>query len=50
MLAISSYVTQSDEKGLIAGKYTCSLNNMYLKFSIRYYNSVTFIKLSVHKW
>jgi len=28
-------VTQSDKKGLIAGKYMCSLINMYLKFSIR---------------
>ena len=43
-----AYVTQSDKKGLIAGKYMCSLNNMYLKFSIRYYNSVTFIKLSIN--
>jgi len=42
------YVTQSDKKGLIAGKYICSLNNMYLKFSIRYYNSVTFSKLSIN--
>ena len=30
-----TFVTQSDKKGLIAGKYMCSLNNMYLKFSIR---------------
>ena len=44
----SIYVTQSDKKGLIAGKYMCSLNDMYLKFSIRYYNSVTFIKLSIN--
>ena len=43
-----AYVTQSDKKGLIAGKYMCSLNNMYLMFSIRYYNSVTFIKLSIN--
>jgi len=43
-----TYVTQSDKKGLIAGKYMSSLNNMYLKFSIRYYNSVTFIKLSIN--
>ena len=42
------YVTQSDKKGLIAGKYMCSLNNIYLKLSIRYYNSVTFIKLSIN--
>ena len=42
------YVTQSDKKGLIARKYMCSLNNIYLKFSIRYYNSVTFIKLSIN--
>jgi len=41
-------VTQSDKKGLIAGKYMCSLNNMCLKFSIRYYDSVTFIKLSIN--
>jgi len=40
-------VTQSDKKGLIARKYMCSLNNMYLKFSIRYYYSVTFIKPSI---
>ena len=38
-------VTQSDKKG---GKYMCSLNNIYLKFSIRYYNSITFIKLSIN--
>jgi len=44
----AQYVTQSDKKGLIAGKYMYSLNNMYLKFSIRYYNSVTFIKLSIN--
>jgi len=42
------YVTQSDKKELIARKYMCSLNNMYLKFSIKYYNSVTFIKLSIN--
>ena len=42
----SSRSTQSDKKGLIAGKYMCLRNNMYLKFSIRYYNSVTFIKLN----
>jgi len=36
------------QKGLIAGKYMCSLNNMNLMFSIRYYNSVTFIKLSIN--
>ena len=29
------FVTQSDKKGLIAGKFMCSLDNMYLKFSIR---------------
>jgi len=45
---LALYVTQSDKKGLIAGKYICSLNNMFLKFSIRYYNSVTFIKLSIN--
>jgi len=42
------FVTQSDKKGLIAGKYMCSLNNMCLKFSISYYNSVIFIKLSIN--
>jgi len=42
------YVAQSDKKGLIAGKYMCSLNYVYLKFSIRYYGSVTFIKLSIN--
>jgi len=42
------YVTQSDKKGLIVGKCICSLNNMYRKFSIRYCNSVTFIKLSIN--
>jgi len=42
------YVIQSDKKGLIARKYMHSLNSMFLKFSIRYYNSVTFIKLSIN--
>ena len=32
---LNIYVTQSDKKGLIAGKYMHSLNNMYLTFSIR---------------
>jgi len=43
-----NFVTQSDKEGLLAGKYMYSLNNMYLNFSIRYYNSVTFIKLSIN--
>jgi len=43
-----AHIWPSLKKGLIAGKYMCSLNNMYLKFSIRYYNSVTFIKLSIN--
>jgi len=36
------------QKGTYSRKYMCSLNNMYLKFSITYYNSVTFIKLSIN--
>jgi len=40
------YVTQSDKKGLIAGKYICLLNIMYLNCSVSYWNSVNFNKIS----
>jgi len=41
-------VTQSDKKGLIAGKYMCSLNNMYLHFFVSYNNSVKCSKISIN--
>ena len=41
-------MTQSDEIGLIAGKYTILLNNVYLYFCVNYNNSVSFSKTSIN--
>jgi len=43
-----AYVTRSDKKGLIARKYMCSLNIMYLNCSVSYCNSVNFNKTSMN--
>ena len=42
------YVTRSDKKGLIAGKYLCLLNNPFLYSRVTYNNSVCFTKISVN--
>ena len=41
-LQVIQYVTRSDKIGLIAGKYMCSLKNVYLHFCESYKNSVSF--------
>ena len=37
-------VTESDKIWLIAGKYTCLLNYVYLHFCVSYNNSVVTVK------
>ena len=41
------YVTECDKMGLIAQKYMCLLNNVYLHFCVSYNNSVRFSEISI---
>ena len=47
LICVSTYVTESDKIGLIAVKYMCLLNNVYLHICVRYNNLVSFSKISI---